>query len=128
MDLEVAVREDAGVVILSAKGEVDVWTADILRQSLRDVQAEGEPHVIVDLTEVPFVDSTGIGVLVGALKRARETGGSLHLVVVSAGVRKVLAITSLDQIFPVHESLSDAISAAAAEGATPDGRGAVVTE
>ncbi|HVQ88239.1 MAG TPA: STAS domain-containing protein [Actinomycetes bacterium] len=120
MELEIDVREDQGLFIISAKGEIDVWTADALRQSLHDLQADGQPRVIVDLTEVPFVDSTGIGVLVGGLKRAREGGGSLHLVVSSAGVRKVLRITSLDQVFPVHDTLSDATAVARTLGATAD--------
>jgi len=112
VDLDVDVRAESGVFVVRAQGEIDVWTADILRQSLRDVQSEGEPRVIVDLSEVPFVDSTGIGVLVGALKRSREAGGSLQLVVTSDGVRKVLRITSLDQVFPIHNSVAEAVEVA----------------
>lgn len=112
VDLDVDVRAESGVFIVKAQGEIDVWTADILRQSLRDVQSDGKPRVIVDLTDVPFVDSTGIGVLVGALKRSREAGGSLALVVTSDGVRKVLKITSLDQVFPVHDTVASAVDAA----------------
>jgi len=112
VDLDVSVSEHNQVHIVTARGEIDVWTADLLRQSLRDVQSSSQPRVIVDLTEVPFVDSTGIGVLVGALKRARESSGSLHLVVSSPGVLKVLKITSLDQVFPVHTTLADAIDVA----------------
>ena len=112
MDLEIDVQEHEGLFIITAKGEIDVWTAEALRQSLHDLQADGHPQVLVDLTGVPFVDSTGIGVLVGGLKRAREAGGSLHLVVDSPGVLKVLRITSLDQVFPVHETLAAAMTAA----------------
>jgi anti-sigma B factor antagonist len=119
VDLDVDVRAESGLFIIKAKGEIDVWTADILRQSLRDVQSDGKPRVIVDLTEVPFVDSTGIGVLVGALKRSREAGGSLHLVVTSDGVRKVLKITSLDQVFPIHDSVVDAVEVANALNGSP---------
>ncbi len=90
VDLEIDVREHEGLFIVTARGEIDVWTAEALRQSLHDLQADGQPRVLVDLTDVPFVDSTGIGVLVGGLKRAREAGGSLRLVVDSPGVLKVL--------------------------------------
>jgi anti-sigma B factor antagonist len=112
VDLQIDVREHEGLFIVTAKGEIDVWTAEALRQSLHDLQADGQPQVLVDLTEVPFVDSTGIGVLVGGLKRAREAGGSLSLVVDSPGVLKVLRITSLDQVFPVHATLAEAITVA----------------
>ncbi|MEO8106820.1 MAG: STAS domain-containing protein [Actinomycetes bacterium] len=123
MDLHTDVRSVDSVSIVEVSGDVDVWTAESLRGALQRAQALGNPHTVVDLSNVPFVDSTGIGVLVGALKRTKEAGGSLHLVVVSPGIHKVLAITRLDQVFILHESRDEALDAIGQESTSqPDVR------
>ena len=70
--------------VLRVTGEVDLSTAPMLRERIRELAARGAVHLIADLSQVDFIDSTGLGVLVGGLKRVREDGGSLALVVTPA--------------------------------------------
>ncbi len=68
--------------VLRVSGEVDAYTAPMLREQIRELTAKGAVHLIADLSQVGFLDSTGLGALIGGLKRLREAGGSLTLVIV----------------------------------------------
>lgn len=117
MDLSVSTRTtDSGVVVVEVDGEVDVYTAPTLRQHLRDASTGSAPRVVVDMARVTFLDSTGLGVLVGAMGRVREADGTLHLVVSSDHILKVLRITGLDALIPVDDTLESALAASAAPG------------
>lgn len=113
MDVSVSTHETAkDVVIVEVSGEVDVYTAPDLRQNLRDATTESGRRVVVDMTNVKFLDSTGLGVLVGAMGRIREGDGDMRLVVTSDHILKVLRITGLDALIPVDESVAAAVAAA----------------
>lgn len=99
-----------GVPTLAVSGEIDVSTAPALRDRLVALALEGPVTVVVDLSEVTFLDSTALGVLVSALKRLREDGGGLRLVVASGSVARVLEITGLAEVFPIFESLALAVT------------------
>ena len=75
-------------------------TAPQLREALHGVIAQGQATVVLDLLGVTFLDSTALGVLVGGLKRCRELGGELHVVVADARIRKIFEITGLEQGLP----------------------------
>src|SRR2546429_9942939 len=75
---------DCAVILVT--GEVDVYTAPMLREQIRELAAKGAVHLIADLGKVSFLDSTGLGVLVGGLKRLREAGGSLALSITPPGI------------------------------------------
>lgn len=107
-------RGDTTVVTLG--GEIDVYTAPFVREQLDEAVHEGKVNLVVDLTQVRFLDSTGLGVLVGRLKLTRSLGGSLRLVGTDERVVKVFSITGLDKVFDIHATLDEAL--AAAEGAT----------
>ncbi len=94
--------------LLTIKGEVDLYTAPKLKDRLLALSEGGTSSIAVDLEAVEFMDSTGLGVLIGALKRCREAGGTLALVAPREPVVKVLAITGLDKVFPVHPTVEDA--------------------
>ena len=94
-------RVDRGRPVISVTGEIDVATAPQLREYLHRVIARGQATVVLDLLGVTFLDSTALGVLVGALKRCRELGGELHVVVSDARIRKIFEITGLNTIFPI---------------------------
>jgi anti-sigma B factor antagonist len=79
-----------------------------LRESLHRVIAQGETTVVLDLLDVTFLDSTALGVLVGALKRCRELGGDLHIVVSDPRIMKIFEITGLTNVFTIADSLQDA--------------------
>ena len=110
MDLDVSTREEAGRVVVVAIGEVDVYTAPQLDAELSRLTTEGRTDLVVDLARVDFLDSTGLSVLVKALKRVREADGRLDVVVTSERVAKVFRITGLDQLIPLHATLADALA------------------
>jgi anti-sigma B factor antagonist len=97
--------------VLQIAGELDAYTAPALRQRMLDLNADGVVHVIADMRQVDFLDSTGLGVLVGGLKRFREHGGSLALVVTKSGVLKVLQVTGLTGVLQARSSVPDVIDA-----------------
>ena len=97
--------------VLQVTGEVDVYTAPMLRERIREIAANGAVHLIADLGQVDFLDSTGLGVLVGGLKRLREDGGSLALVITTPRILRIFQITGLTKAFAVWRSVTDAITA-----------------
>jgi len=99
-------RIEGGRPVVVVEGEIDVATAPQLRECLHEVIAEGNATVVLDLLPVTFLDSTALGVLVGALKRCRELGGELHVVVADPRIMKIFEITGLTNVFPITDSLA----------------------
>ena len=104
---------DDGTTELAVVGELDVGSAPRLRQELVRLAAdEGRaPCVVLDLAGVDFLDSTGLGVLLGGAKRFRAQGGDLALARAEPQVRKVLEVTRVIEILPVHDDLGAALAA-----------------
>ncbi len=96
--------------VLAVTGEVDVYTAPRLREKLVELVSQEKLHVIVDLEGVDFLDSTGLGVLVGGLKRLRSHDGDLGLVCSQPRVLKVFEITGLTKVFDIYDSLDAAVA------------------
>jgi anti-sigma B factor antagonist len=94
--------------VLAVKGDVDVYTAPRLREKLVELVSAGARLIVVDLGGVEFIDSTGLGVLVGGLKRARSHDGDLGLVCTTPRILKVLELTRLTQVFQISESVDQA--------------------
>ena len=111
MDLRLRTQERDGAVIVDVRGEVELHSAPQLREELHRVCA-GDACVVVDLSGVTFIDSTGLGVLIGGLKRARENG-SLSLVCPQSRVRRVFEITGLTQVFTFFDELDEAVASCA---------------
>lgn len=97
--------------VLQVAGEIDVYTAPTLREGIIDLVDKGVVHVITDMRNVDFLDSTGLGALVGSLKRLRTHEGSLRLVIDSDRIHRIFRITGLDRVFSIHPSLQEAITA-----------------
>ena len=97
--------------VLQVTGEVDVYTAPMLREQMGELSAKGAVHLIADLGRVDFLDSTGLGVLVGGLKRLREADGSLALVISTPRILRIFQITGLTKAFAAWPSATDAITA-----------------
>lgn len=110
MDVSVHTEVHGEQVVVQVAGEIDVYTAASLREKLADLIDADHTDVIVDLTGVTFMDSTGLGVLVGALKKVRGYGGRLQLVIDQEKVIKVFRITALTQVFTIHETLEAALA------------------
>lgn len=96
--------------VLLVAGELDVVGGPELRQHVIAAIQDGNSHVLLDLTGVDFIDSFGLGVLVGVLKRARMAGGDIALVIPEPRVRRVLEICDLDRVFRIADSVDKAIS------------------
>lgn len=111
MDLRLRVKSWGEVAIVDIGGEIDLHSAPQLRAALLKCTEGEKPRVLLDLSEVIFIDSTGVGALVGALKRARQNGGDVHFCGVQARVRRVFEITGLLRLLPLFESRQAALSA-----------------
>ena len=105
-DFKIEERMERGLSIVAVSGEIDVATAPQLQESLHALIAQGRTTLVLDLLAVTFLDSTALGVLVGALKRCREQGGDLQLVVSDPRIVKIFEITGLTTVFPIVDSLS----------------------
>ncbi|MGH2717214.1 MAG: STAS domain-containing protein [Actinomycetota bacterium] len=112
MDVRVEANGVGGATVVKVAGEVDVFTAPQLREALASATEGDGQQVIVDLEDVDFLDSTGLGVLVFGLKRVRERGGDLSVVCRHEQILKVLTITGLSKILKVHASIEEAAPAA----------------
>jgi anti-sigma B factor antagonist len=97
--------------VLEVGGEVDVYSAPNLREKLQGLLTGQVPNLIVDLSGIAFIDSTGLGVLVGGQNRAAEAGGALRLVCAQERVLKLFRITGLDEVFAIYPTLPEAVNA-----------------
>jgi anti-sigma B factor antagonist len=110
VDLTITTREAEGRTVVSVVGEIDVYTAPRLREEIADLVAGGHYHLVVDMSEVEFLDSTGLGVLVGGLKKVRTHDGSLQLVCNQDRLLKIFRITGLAKVFVIHDSAASALA------------------
>lgn len=99
--------------ILEIEGEIDVYTSPQLKQDIVKLAEQGTKHLIINLSKVEYLDSTGLGVLIGGLKRFREKEGNLVLVGPGMRILRIFEITGLDKIFDIYATEADA---AAKEG------------
>jgi anti-sigma B factor antagonist len=99
-----------GTSVVTVSGEVDVATAPAVRDCLDQVIDRDRGPVVADLSGVTFIDSTGLGVLIGAQQRCAVNGRPLRVVVVEPRIRKVFEITGLTELFPIHPSLDLALA------------------
>ena len=116
MELEIPDTDVDGWTVVAASGEIDVAAAPELREQLVSLIADGTSQIVVDLEEVDFIDSTGLGVLVGAVRRARGADGDVRLVCTNSRILKVFGVTGLDEVFVIGTSVEDAVAAAAPQG------------
>jgi anti-sigma B factor antagonist len=103
-DFDVTAVIDGASATVVIRGELDVYTAPTLRSRLQELFDAGITHLILDLAELGFIDSSGLGVIVGALKRVKEHEGNLVLRSPSRSTSKVLEITGLSRILDVVDS------------------------
>jgi anti-sigma B factor antagonist len=108
MELGIDVRKAGSHSVVDVKGEIDVYTAPKLREKLIELVSEGSYDVVVNLEGVDFLDSTGLGVLVGALKRVKAHDGSLSLICTQDKILKIFKITGLTKVFSIHSSEPEA--------------------
>jgi anti-sigma B factor antagonist len=114
------VTQSDGWWVVSVTGELELATAPRLRQQIVSLIGAGRSHLVIDLGGVDFIDSVGLGVVVGALKRCRTHGGDLVVVGAEPRVRSLFEITRLDEIIEMHPDVDKAL---AAIGPVPGGPG-----
>ncbi len=112
MDLSTSATAADGWTVLHVAGEIDVLSAPVLRSRLDDQIRAGNNRLVIDLSEVRFMDSMGLGVLVGRLKFVRIHRGTIVLAGPSERVRRVFDITGLDKVFDIYDSVPSAIASA----------------
>jgi anti-sigma B factor antagonist len=112
--LRVTVDDREHYALVTVAGEVDVTTGSQLREPLHELVEQRKHRHVVDLREVTFLDSTGLGILVSDHKRLRDRDGSLHVVVTTPGiVSRVFRLTGVDRVVPLVETVEEAEKALA---------------
>ena len=111
MDLTLTTREVDGRTLVAVGGEIDVYTAPKLRDKISELVSAGKTALVIDLEAVDFLDSTGLGVLVGGLKKVRAQNGSMSLICNQVRLLKIFRITGLAKVFTIHDSEAAALSA-----------------
>ncbi len=110
MNFDIATEQLAdGIFVIELSGEVDLYTAPEFKQHLLEAVAKDARHVVVDLTDTTFIDSTTLGVLVGGVRRLREREGDLSLVCSDRNITKIFEITGLNQVFSISSKREEAI-------------------
>lgn len=111
IDLTMQLRRVGEWTVVSIEGELDLYSAPQLREAVTAAVEDGADHIVLDLTGVPFMDSSGLGVVVACLKRLRESGGELSVVTPpSSPPTKLLSLTGLDRAIPTHATVDEAIA------------------
>ena len=110
--LETALREVDGTTVLDVTGEIDVYTAPQFKDAVNGIIAAGQKHLVVNMTDVTYMDSSGFGALLSATRRLRPQGGTVNLVKVSSAIDRILRITRLNTVFATYDSIDEALAAA----------------
>ena len=109
-DLLVGTRVVNGTPVLDLSGEVDSYNAPKLRDKMTALIDNTNANLVINLTDVEYIDSTGLGTLVAGLKRATEKGGSIHIICPNEQIYKVFHITGLVRVFTIHQNEESAFA------------------
>ncbi|CAN5632726.1 STAS domain-containing protein [soil metagenome] len=109
--LEIEVDDTGDYTLCRPVGELDAYTVTTFRETLGELATR--PRVVIDLSEVPFMDSAGLGALIGGIRRAREHGGEVAVACSRPTLTRLLHTTGFDRIVPVTETLDAAVAALA---------------
>jgi len=107
MDIKVNVREHDGqrpCSVVDLNGEIDVYTSPKVKEAIMGLIDAGNYALVINLENVRYIDSTGLGVLIGGLKRVREHSGAVNLVCTNPQIKKIFDITGLVKIFGIYDT------------------------
>jgi anti-sigma B factor antagonist len=107
MIMQIATTPGSDRYVITVSGEVDLASSPDLDAAIIAAIESGSSSLAIDLTDVSFMDSSGLGVIVRGLKRCREADKDLDLIITNERVLKVFGITGLDQVIPIHDSIED---------------------
>jgi anti-sigma B factor antagonist len=110
LSIDMATENGGKTLVCKLKGSLDLATAPSVRAALIEAAAKGKHDIVVDLTKLEFLDSTGLGALIGAHRRALEHGGAVRLAVGEGAILRLLAITGLIGVFPTYSTLAEALA------------------
>ena len=108
MQLQIDTGDHAGYTVLGVDGDIDFATAPQLKDTITDTLVGGDVHLVVDLLGVEFIESTGLGALIGGRRRALALNGSFGLVCADEQVLRIFRMTGLDAVFDIHDSVEGA--------------------
>jgi len=108
--MEIDVTQSSGVAIVAPSGDLDMATVQDVRRALAGLLDRGQSRLLVDLDDVGYIDSSGIGALIGAMKQARAAGGDVRLCALQDDVRAIFEITRLAQAMSIHPTRQEALA------------------
>jgi anti-sigma B factor antagonist len=111
VDLKLGHYSKDGIEVIDVEGEIDIYTAPRLRELLSDLASKNNYQLVINMDKVGFLDSTGLGVLIGGLNRVQAHDGSLDLVCTQERILKIFKITGLTKVFAIHQTVDQAIAA-----------------
>src|SRR4051794_35023829 len=110
MQLQIDVSRRDGFTVISPQGEIDFATGPQLKTAITELLMAGEVDLVIDLLAVDFIESTGLGALIGGRRRAHALKGSLRLVCTQDQMLKIFRITGLDKVFSIYDTVDEAVS------------------
>lgn len=108
--MDCQIRTDGSVSVLELNGDLDVGGAPAVQAALQQIMDEGGRFIVVDLADVPFMDSSGLGVFVAAYRRIKAQEGQMALVNTTPALRKVFQLTRTDRLFKLYDAVGDAVA------------------
>jgi len=108
--MEYKTRQEGSVTVIELSGEIDVSCAPQLKELLQGLIDEGKNQLLVNLADVPFMDSSGLGIFINAFKRNKQTGGAIKFASPQDALRKVFSLTQTDKVFSIFDSVEDGLS------------------
>ena len=119
--LETSLRHRDNVPVLDVSGEIDIYTTPQFKEAVSAAIEENQPSIIINMSDVKYMDSSGFGTLLSATKRLRPMNGTLYLAACNDAITRMLQITRLNTIFGVYKTEDEALSAAQAAPQTGAG-------
>jgi len=107
--LDIQSREMEGLTVLDATGEIDIYTAPEFKKAVDSVIASGQKHIVINMENVSYMDSSGFGMLLSATKKVKPDGGSINLAACGSAIERMLRVTKLDSVFQIHPNVEEAI-------------------
>ena len=109
--IDIDVKDVGTVTVVAPHGDVDMAVADDVRRRLTELVDRGQPRLVLDLAAVTYIDSSGLGALVSAMKHARAAGGDIKVCALEVDVRSLFEMTRLNTVLAVHATRQDAVAA-----------------
>src|SRR3970282_169916 len=108
--MHIEVTEAAEITVVGPQGDLDMAVADEVKRVLAGLIDKGQSRVVMDLSQVGYIDSSGMGVLVASMKQARAAGGDVRLCALQEDVRAIFEMTRLIKVMSIHPTRQEALA------------------